>query len=276
MSGRALTAAVRDGSLLRPMNGWYTLPDADQDLIRATRVGGCVAAASATRFHGLASPERGLLHVCVPRNACRLRSASSRRIPAHADSSIRIHWGTDELDVDRRELVVPLQLCLRQVVATEPHDVAIAVLDSALFRQALSSTEFAAMVRGWPSWMRRIATRVDGRSEGFPESIARVRLEDAGIGRRASIRIQPEVVGRRLDIVLGDRLLIEVDGYAHHSTPQQISDDRHRELELLALGFIIIRLTYQLVMHEWDSVLHAIEVVLDRGDHLWPAARRSG
>lgn len=56
------------------------------------------------------------------------------------------------------------------------------------------------------------------------------------------------------------RVVVEVDGYYHHSSPLAFSRDRNRDYELLISGFVVLRLTHEEVM---DDVALAIEKIRD-------------
>jgi hypothetical protein len=51
-----------------------------------------------------------------------------------------------------------------------------------------------------------------------------------------------------------ERVVVELDGYDNHRSPAQIERDRRKELELRALGFLVIRYTWHQVTREADQV----------------------
>jgi very-short-patch-repair endonuclease len=264
-SPRLLARLVATGEVVRPMRGWYALPELPSEIIRSVRVGGCVACVSAARLYGLAVPAGDTLHVWVSPGSGRLREPDdrSRRLDPSVDKRVVLHWNDHALD--RSELVVPLDRCLAQVVACQPPEIAIATLDSAVHvgRRTMRGLEVEA--QRWPAASRSLLCEVDGSAESFVESILRVRLRREGIPCRPQVR----VAGRyRLDLLVGDRLAIEVDGYDSHHEHEQIENDRQREAVLVALGFRILRFTYRQVMYDWPAVVAAIRACLDRGDHL--------
>jgi very-short-patch-repair endonuclease len=171
--------------------------------------------------------------------------------------------------IPRSRLLVPLDVCLAQVVACQPAE--IATLDSTLRLRRGSLREIEEMAQAWSVECRALLKEVDGSAESFIESILRVRLRRAGI----DCRPQVPVAGRyRLDLLVGNRLVIEVDGYDGHHERKHIESDRQREAVLVALGFRILRFTHRQVMYDWASVLGAVLACVERGDHLWPAGRR--
>ncbi|MGH2915037.1 MAG: endonuclease domain-containing protein [Solirubrobacteraceae bacterium] len=61
-------------------------------------------------------------------------------------------------------------------------------------------------------------------------------------------------IGRHLVDALWRRqkLVVEVDGLTFHSTRRSFEDDRKRDLELEAAGFVVIRLTFNQLV-KWPA-----------------------
>jgi very-short-patch-repair endonuclease len=77
----------------------------------------------------------------------------------------------------------------------------------------------------------------------------------------------------RVDLLIGDRLVLEVDGRAFHSSTPDFARDRERDLTLAGLGFRVLRLSYGQVVADWPASEAAIRAVVDAGEHL--AQRRN-
>jgi very-short-patch-repair endonuclease len=105
---------------------------------------------------------------------------------------------------------------------------------------------------------------VDGRSESIIESISRFRCRALGL----QVRIQVTLAsGVRVDMVIGDRLVVEVDGREYHSNPAAFERDRIRDARLTALGYRVLHFSYKQVMYDWPSVEAAILAAVEHGDH---------
>lgn len=82
---------------------------------------------------------------------------------------------------------------------------------------------------------------------------------------RLRFQQQVHVVGvGRVDFLIGDCLVIEVDSKEHHSDAYR---DRRRDAELSARGFRVLRFMYSQILFEWPSVESAILAAVGRGDH---------
>jgi len=84
------------------------------------------------------------------------------------------------------------------------------------------------------------------------------------------VAVQHEVwnAGRfvaRIDACYPDRkLAIEVDGFAHHSSPDAFQRDRERQNRLVALGWTVLRFTWHDIVHRPAEVARAILEAINR------------
>ena len=100
--------AARYGRLVRIRKGWYAAEGLDDDVVRAWRVGGRLACVSAAVHHGVHHGAVEALHVSVPREASRLRTADNhrRRLAAHPDPAVVVHWSRRALEGTRQAVSV--------------------------------------------------------------------------------------------------------------------------------------------------------------------------
>jgi very-short-patch-repair endonuclease len=165
------------------------------------------------------------------------------------------HW----LSEDRLESLVrtPPLTTLREVIRCQPEDWAVACIDSALRRSPRVSLD--QLKELLPHERRVILGLVDPRAESCIESLARVRL--GRLGLRPSLQV-PVVRGIRVDMVLSDRLVVELDGSEFHSGPVEFEADRARDAVLNALGYRVLHFSYRQVVHHWETVEGTIRMVL--------------
>lgn len=116
-----------------------------------------------------------------------------------------------------------------------------------------------------PRRLRRWLARVDRRAASITESITRVRLNGLGLFPRLQVKISG--VGN-VDFLIGTALVIEVDGFAYHSDPEDFENDGRRDARLSIRGYRVLRFSYKQVMEHWSEVKAAILAAIARGDHL--------
>ncbi|HEU4850111.1 MAG TPA: DUF559 domain-containing protein [Terrimesophilobacter sp.] len=265
---RALSAAVRQGIVIRVRQGWYSTPDVHPLLQQGVRVGGRLGCISGAALHGMWLPPDEHLHVSLNHNDCRLRTPDNmkRRLPRNS-VAVTTHWNTHHRS-GTRLLLDPLS-CLAEIVRCQPIDYAVAIANSGL-RPAgskgiplISRNEWQLLADGIPTRTRRLQL-ADGICESGTESITWVRLAP----HRLPLQRQVWIDGRRVDFLAGRRLVIEVDGAAYHIDPIRFEADRSRDAELCALDYIVLRFSYNQVIYRWSEVERAILAAVARGDHL--------
>lgn len=236
--------------------GWWALPGADPDVVRAVRAGGVLTCVSALVKYGVYQPlGEDCPHVRASRGLARsnsVKNCSPGRMPAPV------------VAVD--EPLVAARAAIR-CLSTEN---AVAVLDSMISRHIASLPELE-MALGGTARGRDLVRRCDVADSGT-ESLVRVRLRALGL----TVRTQVQIPGvGRVDLVVGDRLVVEVDSKAHHTRPENYRNDRRRDRALAAMGYRVVRVTWEEVMFDWPALTDQILAMVRRGDHKWPC-RRSG
>ncbi len=141
----------------------------------------------------------------------------------------------------------------------------VAAVDSALRLGLLSLHEWLALIEDLPRRLRRLLAQVDARSGSITESLVRFRLAQLGVEVRSQVRFTG--VGL-VDFVIGTRLVLEIDGFAYHSDPEQFERDRRRDARLSARGYRVLRFSYRQVTSRWSEVKAAVFGAIARGDHL--------
>ena len=143
----------------------------------------------------------------------------------------------------------------------------VVLIDSAIHRGVIHHAEITALLattkRG-----RRLLARVDASAESGTETMVRVRL------RRHRIRLRTQVVIAdigRVDLLVGDRLVIEVDGEEWHDRESTFESDRARDAALTVRGYVVLRYSYRRVMFDWDAAEAEILSLIRRGRHVRPS-----
>jgi very-short-patch-repair endonuclease len=84
------------------------------------------------------------------------------------------------------------------------------------------------------------------------------------------VRVRQQVVlaGRPVDMLVGDRLVLQIDGYEHHSSSAQRAKDIAHDAELRLRGYTVLRFSYGQIVHDWVAVERRITRALAAGLHL--------
>lgn len=254
-----LTRAVRDGSVSRVRQGWYTtLPDTDLR-VRAVRVGGRLTGISAIIQAGGWVLGAHPLHVSVPDNAARLRSQHNRRVrfDTSARGGVVLHWDTAELGERGTVAAVGLSDALLRVVLDESLETAVAALDWALRTGALDEFDLEALLFQLPPDYRHIRHWVDEVCDSLPESLSRTRLRLRGHTVVSQVRIES---GEAIDLLVDDCVGVDVDGEEFHLT--RFERDRHKDANITLEKFYSFRPSARMVFNEWETVCLAIETAI--------------
>lgn len=235
------------GSLRTIRHGWFAAPGAGADVEAAVAAGGCLTCVSVLRLRGAWIPE-GLGRV----HARRSRS----REPA---SKAGVVWCPVPLAPVRRP-IDPLPVAIRSAARCLDDEDLVVVCDSLLHKGLVDQ----AALREWLPGDRRVE-RCEPRSESGTESMVRLRLTSAKV--RFDVQVQLDGVGR-VDFLIGRRLIVEIDSRAHHDSPAAYAEDRRRDRAAVARGYVVLRLTYQDVVHDWPRAWENLRAIVRAGDHL--------
>ncbi len=248
----------RTGVLVRIRHGYYARADARPDVVRAVRLGGRLTSYSALRALDVWCPpgdER--LHVAVSAHAHDLRDPDSGG-PLVARDDLVVHWRA--APTPRRGAVSGVAAVAEAIehlpAALDPAHL-VAVLDSAVRGRLISQAQLAA---AFPTRSRvgRATVRVDPASESGAESVARIRLADAGI----ETRLQVWIGSNRVDLFVPDRVVVEIDGREFHDDRARFERDRRRAAELTRLGLHVLHFSYSQVMYDWPRCLAAVRIAV--------------
>lgn len=255
-----IASAVASGTLRRVRRSWLVTPACDQRRVDAASVGGRVTCVSAAELRGLWAPVRDpgdlLTHIAVP-------GTSSR----HDRTGLRLHWGTGPAPVGRNANEDGILNVLFHVAQCLPRRDATAVWESAL-RKNLTD---AAVLRR-VAWRRAEATEIarisSSLSDSGLETIVLHGLATAGVVMTQQVWID----GHPVDGLIGRSLVVQLDGFAHHSAPADRRRDIEADARLSARGYVVLRFDYHQILYQWDlvqdTVLLAIAQGADRRDVL--------
>jgi very-short-patch-repair endonuclease len=246
---RAIEQAVTAQVLIRPRNGWVALPEADPLLVAAARTGVVLSCLTQAERLGLWVLSDGAVHVAAPPH---------RHVGAVRDST-RVHWSRPLVPRHPDALIDPIENVLAVVARCQPHERALAVWESAL-RQGLVTRESMRRMP-LPTVARSLLEGCSLHSDSGLETFIPVRLRFL----RLPIRQQVWLAGHPVDFLIGDRLVLQIDG-GHHVGHQRRSDIAH-DAHLTLLGYHVIRIDYAQVMTRWVDVHDVIVRAVAQGLH---------
>ena len=234
--------------------------------LAAVRAGGCISCFSALRLHGVWVPERKGRHTRLPED-WRVRRKRHRGRSSTRQRSCR-PFGYEPAVA---AVVDDLQTSFRCALRCGSREDVVVVLDSILHLRLATRDELEAWMRGSPKRMRALLDFADGRAESGTESMVRWRLRALQLAVRIQVRVTE---GVRVDLLIGDRLVIECDSKEHHTGAEAYEGDRRRDRRLIAKEFIVLRLTYRQIHDEWAEIEQDILAVVRQGRHRLPRRRQ--
>jgi very-short-patch-repair endonuclease len=257
------------GDLVRIRNGWFATRNADSDQVRAVRIGGRLTCSSALRQYGLWVMPDSRLHVAVSDNASRLRAPDDRHQKWRDRPDVCLHWNANRFGSERSAAIDSVAASIAHLILCSPLNSAVVTIDSALNgaatgRPLLTFDELDGVISTLPERYARVRASVDASAQSGLETLARLHLRSRGL----RVRTQVPIAGVGLvDILIGDRLVLELDSRSHH-LGDNYEKDRSRDLELFRQGFTVLRVSYRRVLYDWASIEAVILLAVRRGDHL--------
>lgn len=253
-SGYDIAALVETSDLRRVRRSWLVTAECDARRVAAASVGGRVTCLSAAALLGMWVPAHAETHVAVP-------GTSSRLDPG----GIRLHWSTGPAPVGRNDNSDALLNVLFHVASCVTQQDALAVWESAVRTKA---ADIGVLKRvAWRSAAARaLADLASSLSHSGLETRFVLGMRRAGV----TVRQQVWLDGHPVDGLIGRSLVIQLDGFAHHSSPADRRRDLEADARLVARGYVVLRFDYQHVMFGWDHVLDTVLTAIAQRAHAQP------
>jgi very-short-patch-repair endonuclease len=255
-----LDRALGEGAVFRVRRGWYAMAGAPEAELAAVRAGGVLTCVSLLHALGLWTTERPGLHIALGDSFVHsLRPGAVghwRRWPGQGRRS----FSQDGIGA----AILNLITCIDE-------DDAVVTIDSALNLGLLAEDDLPTLRALAPVGKRAVFARVDGRSQSGLETKTRLSMRRRNVPVRTQVLV-PRV--GRVDEVIGERMVLETDGYRYHSSIEQFHEDRRRDLELARQEYLCIRLDNHQIMDDWPRTEAALFEMIRRNEHMWTAAQR--
>jgi hypothetical protein len=148
---------------------------------------------------------------------------------------------------------------------------AVVAVDSALRLKQVTLAQLrdaAQQRRSMPQsrQVQRVLTLVDPLSGSVPESVARVLFRGSGLPlpeTQYEVRSDVGAFIGRVDFAWPDvRLVVEIDGFAWHSSEEAFKSDRDRQNELELAGWMVLRFTAKDVLNQPLKVSATVRAAL--------------
>ncbi|MDN4480816.1 type IV toxin-antitoxin system AbiEi family antitoxin domain-containing protein [Demequina muriae] len=228
---RAIRAAVAHGSVRRVSRGVLALPDADPRVIAAVALScrlTCVSALELLEVSLVAPSKKA--HIAVP---------SAHTTARRAWRGVRRHYRSDARPPDAGgapvETVAQALDDAGRCLDEGSHLVAV---DSALHQGLVTAADVAAFRASTAARRAFLLAHADGRAESVGETLARLSCVRQGLQVHPQ-RFLPGV--GRVDLVVGERVVVEIDGRSFHSDPVAFRRDRMRGRAVVKEGMPVLR-----------------------------------
>ncbi|WP_347978638.1 type IV toxin-antitoxin system AbiEi family antitoxin domain-containing protein [Microbacterium sp. ProA8] len=255
-----VAAAVDAGDLRRVRRSWLVTPECDRRRVVAASHGGRVTCVSAAAQLGLWMPPplepagADPVHVAVP-------GTSSR----HGSDGSILHWATGPAPTGRNMTEEPILNVLFHVAHCLPLRDALAVWDSAV-KKGLTD---AAVLRR-VAWRRAAAAEIAVLVSSLSDSGLETRFTHGMRAAGVTVNQQVWVDGHPADGLIGESLVIQIDGFAHHSSAADRRRDLAADARLITRGYVVLRFDYQQILFDWDQVLDTVLTAIAQGAHRRP------
>lgn len=251
-SRHTIRKAVAGGHLIRIRRLWLADARCTPERRAAAAIGGRVTCITAARTSGLWNASSDHLHVAVSSHASRFDRGEAI-----------VHWSSGPIPVTARETEEPLFNVLFHVARCLEPVHALAVWESAL-RQRKVTPEELLRIRWGSAETERFASIAGALSDSGVETHFVWLMRTIGVVVRQQVWIE----GHRVDALIGERLIVQIDGFEHHSLARDRRRDIHADARLVLRGYTVLRFDYQQVLFDHDHVTQTVRIAIAQGLHL--------
>lgn len=249
VTAHALRRAREQGWIVSVRRGWVATPGADRMLVTAATRGVVLSCVTLAARRDLWVLDSSVPHVAAPPHAGHVRV--KRGV---------VHWSEPLFPRHPDSCEDSLENALVLVARCQPFEEALAIWESAFKNELVDPVVLSRAPL--PPDARRMLQQATPFADAGTETIFRTRLR----WLRLPITPQVWILGHRVDFLIGDRLVIQIDG-GHHVGAQRTSDITHDAL-LKLHGYHVIRISYEQLMDRWHEVQAMILAAIAQRLHL--------
>ncbi|WP_159621665.1 type IV toxin-antitoxin system AbiEi family antitoxin domain-containing protein [Ruania rhizosphaerae] len=259
LTDKEIRRRCTSGRLRQIARGWYATADADAAAVAALAKGGRLTCVSAARVRGLWVPDVRETHAYA-RRGHELRSMVPHG--PYIDA-----W-------PEPDPVATLPLALTHAARCLSSEYTAVLVESALAKEALTPAAVREILCGLPGRTRRDLGVISRRSQSGSETRLARWFRSRGV--RVQQQVQIPGVGW-VDMLVGERWIIEADSAAHHTSRRDYENDRARDLMADRLGYVTTRLSFVQIWVLWEQTTASLASRLATGEHRrLPMAGRAG
>lgn len=249
VTAHRLRAARERGVIFSVKRGWVARVGADRMLVAAAKRGVVLSCITLAARRGLWVLDSSRPHVAAP-------PKSGHAMVARGV----LHWNRPLFPRHPDELEDTLENALVIAARCQPHESALAIWESALRKRLVDPVVLGRVPL--PPDAREMLQLARPFSDAGTETIFFTRLRWLGV----PITPQVWLLGHAVDFLIGERLVVQIDG-GHHVGEQRSQDIAHDAL-LKLHGYHVIRISYGQLMDQWQDVQALILAAVAQRLHL--------
>lgn len=173
-----------------------------------------------------------------------------------------MHWAVGPVPVAKYATEDPIVNVLFHVARCLPREDALTVWESSLNKELIDRRMLTRIEWG-STHAAALAELASSLSDSGLDTLFLARFSAFGLALRQQVLLD----GRRVDFLIGDRLVVQLDGFAHHSSPKDRRRDIEADARLALLGFTVLRFDWKQVVHEWPRVEQTVLTAVAQGLH---------
>lgn len=234
------------------------MPGACERAETAARHGGAIACVTAARHLGIwVLDDPAFPHVWMRGDGHRHDCAEAGRCGCVE------HWDEPPNRVDAFAMPSVPRI-LRQVLGCYGVEAFFVAVESALSQGLLKADGIRWLRRHTNRAARDALDLARGDADSGLESLLRWRIRHLDVGIRSQVAIASVGV---VDFLIGDRLIVEVDGRENHDGETKRHKDLVRDANAAMWGYVTLRFDYAMIVHDWEIVERAIAAQLEASRH---------
>jgi very-short-patch-repair endonuclease len=248
----AVLRAVDAGMLERVHRSWLVADHCSSARRAAAEVSGRVTCVTAAREQGLWIPDVEGTHIWVPSTAS--RNTRLGRV---------LHWARGPVPVAPFAVDEPILNVLFHVARCLDPKPATTVWESALRKNAVTLPQLR-LTRWHSSAATEVLARVGTGSDSGLETIFLRIAQSCGVPVQQQVLID----GQPVDALIGERLVVQLDGFEFHGKAKDRRRDLRQDARLVLLGYTVLRFDYQQIMFDMHYVQQTILNAIAQELHL--------